>query len=309
MTPDRIGFIGTGNLGVGMATRLLEARKSLTVCDTNLAAVAPLRERGAHVASTPHEVADRSEIVFACLPSQEVSREVALGVEGIYKGKAIKVYVELSTIGRTCIKAIADGLEPAHIGLLDAPVSGGTARSREGRLSMIVSGSRENIEHARPHLETIARKITVIGDKPGMAQIAKLVNNNLSKIGKVAAYESIVMGVKAGLDAKTLLDFINASGGRNYTTMERIPEEILNRRFKEKGTLHISFKDAQLVLDEAKALGAPLWLAKHVMELYEEAAAHGYMERSTSVMIQYIEKLAGVEVRGPDATETYPVKK
>ena len=128
MMTERIGFIGIGNMGGAMAMRLLDAGFPLTVCDPNPVATAKLSECRAQVAATPRGVADTAEIVFASLPSLKVSREVAVGVEGIAKGRAIKVYVETSTLGTDTVNAIVEELRPTGIEYLDTTVAGEAKR-------------------------------------------------------------------------------------------------------------------------------------------------------------------------------------
>jgi len=298
-----LGFIGTGSLGGEMARRLLDAGYPLTVCDPNPAAVAPLRERGAKVAATPREVADVAEIVLATLPSAEISRDVALGPDGVVKGRAIKIHVEMSTIGKATIMTIAEGLRSAGISLLDAPVSGGKPGAREGRLAMIVSGPREIYERARPVLSNLARNIFYVSEKPGLSQVAKVVNNIVSGAGKVASFEAVVTAVKAGIDAKMMVDILNAGSGRNTTTAEKFPAAILTRTFQYGGQLRNGLKDAKLFLDEAKSLGVHLWVTPKVLEMYQDAAANGYLEGDGMGIYKFVEKLAGLD---PDAPASEP---
>ena len=166
---DRTGFIGVGNMGGAMALRLLDAGFPLTVCDPSPAAVAAMVQRGAQVAASPKEVADRAEIVFASLPSQEISKDVALGKTGIATGSAIKVYVEMSTLGTKMVQSIADGLLPSGIGLIESPVSGGPLGAKAGTLTAIPCGARTAYERALPALKAIAPNLFYLGDKPGQA--------------------------------------------------------------------------------------------------------------------------------------------
>ena len=106
MTLDQVGIIGTGNMGGPMAMRLLDLGAKLTVCDTNPQAFAPLVARGATVASSPRELADKVDIVFASMPSREASIAVALGESGVVHGRKLKVYVETSTLGSATMRRI-----------------------------------------------------------------------------------------------------------------------------------------------------------------------------------------------------------
>jgi 3-hydroxyisobutyrate dehydrogenase-like beta-hydroxyacid dehydrogenase len=293
-----VGFIGTGNMGGGIARRMLDAGIGVTAYDINPPLLAPLRERGATIAASQREVADASEIVFASLPSPEICKQTALGPNGVSAGKRIKFYVETSTIGPDAIVAIAEGLSAAGIGVLDAPVSGGPKAAAAGTMAIITSGPRVVYEAVRPILELAASKVFYVGEKPGLAQMSKLVNNAISYASAGIAYEAVVLGVKAGLDAATLLDVINASTGRNRTTLEKFPKSILPRTFDFGGPLYVNLKDITLYLEQAEKLEVPSLIATSVAQLYRLAALGGVGRRDSTSVIQCIEKWAGVEVRG-----------
>lgn len=294
MTDKTVGFIGLGNMGMPMARRILEADFKLTVLDTNPQALSEFHGK-ATIATTPRDVADNAEIVFACLPSPRVSLDVALGSDGVAHGKAIEVYVETSTLGTETMAELEAGLRDSGIVLLDGPISGGPPAARTGTLSAVVSGPGDAFAKARPAIEAFANRIFHLGVRPGQAQIAKLINNLLSSVGRVAAFEGAVMGEKAGLDLKTLIDFINVSTGRNSTTLDKFPAAVLPRTFKYGGNLSTGLKDAELIVKEAAALGAPLFVMPKVLELFRDAAAAGYKDRESLRVLEYVEKLAGID--------------
>src|SRR5262245_53368576 len=156
---SRIGFIGVGQMGAPMAERLLAAGREVAVFDVNAAAVAPLAARGAVAARSAREAASGAEIVFACLPSPDVSRSVAPGPDGIAGVEGLRIYVESSTIGTATIKAIAAGLGARGITVLDAPVSGGPRGARAGKLATMVAGDRSAFDRVKPHFDAICGKV------------------------------------------------------------------------------------------------------------------------------------------------------
>jgi 3-hydroxyisobutyrate dehydrogenase-like beta-hydroxyacid dehydrogenase len=277
----KVGLIGLGNMGQPMALRMLDEGVDLTVCDRNPAALAPLRERGASVAANPLELANICEVIIASLPSREASRAVALGEHGVVGGTVLRVYVETSTVGSGTIETIGNALRERGIGMIDAPVSGGPPGARAGTLAVLASGSEEDFAFARPALEVLAGNLLYLGAKPGISQVAKVINNHVSAAGRMAVFEGLAMGVRAGLDPKILNDVLNAGSGRNYTTTHKVPAAILTGAFKYNGPLSIGLKDEALVLEEAERHGAPLWLAPRILELYREAAAAGYREEDS----------------------------
>lgn len=295
-----VGFIGTGNMGGAIVRRLLQSGVSVAVYDINAELLSPLRSLGARIANSVGEVADTSEIVFASLPSAEASRQVALEDGGISGGRKIEIYIETSTIGPQQIGAIAAALKPKGIQVLDAPVSGGPKGGEAGTIAVMASGERSVFDRASPVLEQFAKKVFYVGKNPGEAQICKLLNNVISYAGAAIAYEAVVLGVKAGLDATILVDVINASTGRNRTTEEKFAKSIFPRTFDFGGPLFVNLKDLKLYLDLADEQNMPALVGSSVAQLWRIAATQGLGRRDSTSVIQCIEQWAGVEVKGHD---------
>lgn len=300
----RIGFLGLGLMGAGMAARVEASGLPLIVYDISDERCAPFRAKGVAVATSPKNLADQAEIVISCLPSIEVSRQVSFGSGGVIEGSAVKVYVETGTVGTAAIIEIGEALARAGIATIDGPVSGGQAGADKGTLSTILAGPPEAVSWFRPVAETYASHVFVVADRPGPAQTAKLVNNMLSITGMIAAFEGMVMGAKAGLDPQVLLDIINVSTGRNSATLEKIPSRILPRKFG--GHIQTGVKDLGLYISESAELEVPVWMATRALEVFKETIDHGF-DQETMRIIQYMERLAGgVEVKARAVPETQP---
>ena len=209
-----IGFIGLGKMGFPMARRLIEAKHQLVVFDTRKEVVDRLVALGAQAASSPKEIADKVETIFASLPSLQASLEVATAHDGVIEGKRVKRFVDLSTVGSHMAVRVHDLLAKRKIVQLDSPVSGGVGGAEKGTLAVMVSGPRADFETVKPALDVIG-KVFFIGEKPGAAQTMKLVNNMLSATAMAATSEAVTMGVKSGLDPKVMIDVINAGSGMN----------------------------------------------------------------------------------------------
>jgi len=297
----RLAFIGCGAMGAPMAERLIDAGHALSIYDPSPAATAPLVARGAVAAPSPRAAAEASDVAFACLPSPEVSRKVALDVDGIIACKGLGAYVEMSTIGSKTVKAIAQGLSAAGIPVLDSPVSGGPRGARAGTLSTMVSGAPATFEEVKPLLETVARNVFYMGEAPGLGQVTKLANNMISAAGMAAAFETSAMAVKAGVDARALIETVNASTGRNSATMDKFPAAILTRSFDYGGKLSTMYKDVFLCLEEARELDVPMWVGSNVVQLWFHAMTQGRGNDDYTVLIQMIEDWAGVVVGGNES--------
>jgi 3-hydroxyisobutyrate dehydrogenase-like beta-hydroxyacid dehydrogenase len=303
MVTKPVGLIGCGHMGSAMAERLIDGGFDVLVHDIDSARVAALTEHGAWPAESVRAVAREAHVILACLPSQDASRAVAAEVA---QGGAVEIYIETSTIGQRTVHAIEAMLQPSGISILDMPVTGGPSWAREGRLTGILAGTPEARDAAAPVLNCIASRLIIVGDSAGLGQIAKVCNNMLSLSGMMIACETIVAGVKAGIDAETLLKTINAGTGRNAATADKFPKAILPRTFDFGGPLGLGNKDIELFLElmdadrRSESIGhsvAALW--QHITDDIGESA-------DLSEMVKFFEKRAGVEVRGRTSAATAP---
>jgi 3-hydroxyisobutyrate dehydrogenase-like beta-hydroxyacid dehydrogenase len=295
-----IGFIGLGKMGFPMARRLIEARHELVVFDTRREAVDRLVALGAQAASSPKDVADRTETVMASLPSLQASLEVATGAGGVIEGKRVKRFVDLSTVGSQMAVRIHDLLAKRNIVQIDCPVSGGVGGAEKGTLAVMVSGPRADFEALKPALEAIG-KVFFIGAKPGSAQTMKLANNFLSATAVVATSEAVVMGVKAGLDPAVMIDVINSGSGMNTASRDKFPRSILPRSFDYGFATGLMVKDVRLALEEMKSLGLSMEVAEAVGRLWEVVIRDMGADSDFTSAIKPIEKAAGVVVGGAKA--------
>jgi 3-hydroxyisobutyrate dehydrogenase len=297
MTKQQLGFIGLGNMGGPMASRLIDAGHELVVCDSNEAAVAKLQARGARRAATPAELAAQVETVFLCLPTPDVVQEVALGAQGLQAGGRLKVAVDLSTIGPRTAAAVAEGLARRDIVYVDSPVSGGVPGAVKGTLAVMVSGPRALAESLEPLLRNFG-KFFFLGEKAGQAQTMKLANNIMSAAAVAITSEAMVMGVKAGLDPRVMLDVINSGSGRNTASQDKFPRSVLPRTFDVGFAARLAYKDVRLCVDEAEYSGVPMVVGSAVREMLSITLALCGPEADFSDVAKVCESWAGVEIRG-----------
>lgn len=291
-----IGMIGLGHMGGAMARRLIEKGQSVIGYDTSAQAMTAFAAAGGSPAASPRAVADGAEIVFASLPGKKASFDTAFNADGVMRGSRIRTYIETSTLGRAAIATIAEKLATAGIGFLDAPISGGPKAAAVGSLTAIIAGPKAEIEAVRPAFALMATNIFVVGDTAGMAQVCKLVNNILSITAFVTSCEAIAMGVKAGLDARTMIDVINVSTGRNSATLDKFPKAILPRTFDYGGPLTIGLKDIDLYLELARDTHMPAVMGFSVSGLFNHIATRLGAEADYSTMIKVFEEWGDVVV-------------
>src|SRR3954469_13421271 len=298
MAGEVLGFVGIGRMGGPMTSRLLDAGYSLCVYDKDPKATAPLAARGVKIAKSPGEVASAAEIVLMSLPTPDIVKAVALGENGISHGNRVNTIIDLSTTGPGVASLVAKGLADRKITLVDAPVSGGIAGAQKGTLAVMVSCPKDTYaSKVEPILKTFG-KLFYTGEKPGLAQTAKLVNNLLAAAALVISSEGMAMGVKSGIDPKVLIDIINASSGRNSATQDKFPRAILPGTFDFGFATGLSYKDVRLCIEEAEAMGIPMVVGGAVREMLAITRARFGAASDFTHIAKVLEEWAGVEIKG-----------
>jgi 3-hydroxyisobutyrate dehydrogenase-like beta-hydroxyacid dehydrogenase len=267
MAERSAGFVGVGRMGGRLAGRLIHAGYDLTVYDSSEAALKTFADMGAHPAGSPAEVASSCEIVMTCLPTPAVVHAVALGAGGIVEGKRVKTFIDMSTTGATYAKRIAEGLAAKGIVSVDAPVSGGVVGAERGTLAVMVSCPEDTLPSIKDILEVFG-KIYVVGN----------------------------MGVKAGLDAKQIMEVINAGTGRNSATADKIPRCVIPRTFNTGFAIELLNKDVKLCLEEADVLGIPMVVGTAVRQLLAITMASEGPAADMTETVKPLERWAGVKV-------------
>jgi 3-hydroxyisobutyrate dehydrogenase-like beta-hydroxyacid dehydrogenase len=294
---ETIGFIGLGAMGAGMAGNLLKAGYAVIVNDVDKAKVDALAARGAKAAATAADVARQSARTVTMVETTAQTEEVMLGDKGIIAGAARgHVVAMMSTIDPNAARRMHDRLAEAGIAMLDAPVSGGSARAAAGELSVIAGGDAATFESCRAMFKAMStNQFHVGGIGKGLA--LKLVNNMLIQVNTVAIAEAFVMGAKAGLDPQVMYDVIRVSTGASFALDYRVPRMIAGD-FKPGGTIDISYKDQELETAFAKSLGVPLFLANVSQQVYQMARAAGLSKQDGASIVKVYEGMAGVKL-GP----------
>ena len=297
MSERALGFVGVGRMGGRMCRRLIHAGYKLTVYDTSEDSVKEMTALGARRAGSPAEVASAAEIVLASLPTPPVVQTVALGPKGIHEGTKVKIFVDVSTTGSVYAKRVAEGLAAKGITAVDAPVSGGIAGAERGTVAVMVSCNDTIFEAVKPVMDVIG-KVFHVGKNPGQGQTMKLMNNLLSATAMAITSEAVVMGVKAGLDPKQIIDVLNAGSGRNSATQDKFPRCVLPRTFDFGFAIGLLNKDVRLCMEEAESLGVPMVVGSAVRQLLAIATASEGPEADMTEIVKSVEKWAGVQVGG-----------
>ncbi|NLB30629.1 MAG: 3-hydroxyisobutyrate dehydrogenase [Alcaligenaceae bacterium] len=282
----RIGFIGLGNMGGPMALNLAKAGHDLTVFDLSADAIANLQEQAQiTVAASPVEVAAAGqEVIVTMLPAAAHVKSVYLGSDGesgiVAASAAGTVMIDSSTIDPASAREVAQVAESKGIVVLDAPVSGGTVGAQNATLTFMVGGTEEGFEKAKPILQAMGKNIVYCGGH-GNGQVAKVANNMLLGISMVGVAEAMNLGVKLGMDAKTLAGIINTSSGRCWSSdvnnpwpgvIETAPA---GRDYQGGFFTDLMLKDMGLALEAAAQSGCAVEMGELAHNLYKGSSEAG----------------------------------
>jgi 2-hydroxymethylglutarate dehydrogenase len=292
----KIGFIGIGQMGVHMSRHIQAAGYGLVVHDANRDAAAPLIAAGAEWADTPRTVAEACRIVITCLPTPQIVEEVVYGTDGIRSGwQTGDIYIDMSTNAPSTVRRIAEDAGAVGVGVLDAPVSGGTRGAEAGTLTVMVGGDPDILERARPVLEPMANKIFHVGDV-GCGNVAKLVNNMIGLACNSICAEGFVLGVKGGIDPQVLYDLLTISTANNWS-LQQYPNTVFRGNFAPGFKVALAHKDIGLAIGLADEYGVPVPVARVVKADLAETVEAGRAENGVDAVILSLEEAAGVQVR------------
>lgn len=289
-----VGFVGLGNMGFPMMSRLVASGMRVTVFDTDAETVTRAVQLGAESAESARGVADHAETVLASLPTPQVSNAVAAQIAD---GSRVRRFVDLSTVGQQAAQRNCEILADRGIAALDAPVSGGVHGAEAGTLAVMVSGPRDEFEVLEPVWATLGR-VTFVSERPGAAQTMKLINNLIAATTLAVTAEAVVMGTKAGLDAQVMIDVLNTGSGATHASRDKFPRAVLPRTFDYGFATGLMTKDVLLYLDEAQSLGTPVELAESVAALWRETQDEEGSASDFTSVVKPMERAAGVTVNG-----------
>ena len=294
---ERIGFIGLGIMGAGMAHNLLKAGFAVTVWNRTVSRAEPLVAAGAQVGQDPADVAAQSDIIITCVSDTPDVESVILGEAGVIRGAAAgSLVVDCSTISPAATKEIAAKLAENSVAMLDAPISGGSEGAVNGTLSIMVGGAASDFERARPAFEAMGKTITHVGET-GAGQTVKLVNQVLVVVNALAMCEALLLAEAGGVDLKNALKAVEAGAAGSWMLSNRGPQ-IIERDWRPGFTVDLQLKDLRLVREAADQLGVPLLGTDLVFDLYRTLQARGLGEQGNHILMQALENLSGIEVGG-----------
>ena len=293
---QRIGFIGIGLMGQHMARRVLLGGYPLTIWNRTKDKARPLLEAGAAWADSPRAVAQVSDMVITMVTDSAASEQVATGPGGVLEGAHPGlVLIDMSSITPETSRAIAERAAACGVAMLDAPVTGAPRVAADGKLGIMVGGSRETFEHCRPLLQTMGVKIVYAGLN-GMGSTLKLVNNLILGVAIHASAEALVLAAKAGLDPQAVIE-ITSVGGARTGAMETRGPRMVKRDFSPHFSVNNMYKDLSNVLRLAEECGVSLPVTGTAREILRAAKSQGKGELDSAVVMTVLEALAGTIVQ------------
>ncbi len=290
----QVGFVGLGAMGAGIVPRLLSAGHRVTGWNRSREKAAPLLKAGMTWAATPRAVAEQSEIVFSIVTDAPAVRAVALGGDGIVSGiGADGIYLDMSTIAPEASRAISAEFARAGRTMLDAPISGSPVTLAHGKASIMVGGDPEAFERAKPVLLDIAARATYIGGS-GLAAQMKLAVNLLLMVEVIAFGEAIALAEKGGVARETAVDAVLNSVAASPVLGYRGPF-ILEGTMPEVplADVNLQQKDMQLVLELARKLGTPVFLATAANEMMNACRGLGLDRHDFVIAHEAYRRLGG----------------
>jgi 3-hydroxyisobutyrate dehydrogenase-like beta-hydroxyacid dehydrogenase len=292
----RVGFIGLGIMGSRMAANLARAGHALTVFNrTRERAEAWVAEHGGAVAATPAVVGADSDVVVTMVVDGAQVEDVLLGDDGAARGARAKtLFVDMSTIAPRQARATASALAELGMRFVDAPVTGSAPRADEGTLTIMAGGAAEDVERARPLLDTMGSLVLHVGDV-GQGQMLKLVNNAVAAANAAVLAQALVVARATGVDLEALVEVMRAgSGGSAMLDLKAQP--MLRHDFSTLFKLGHMLKDVDLCLEAGREAGVPFPAAAATREALVAAMGRGHADDDFAAVLEVFEGLSGVRV-------------
>lgn len=295
MAQEKIGFIGLGIMGRGMAANLLKAGFEVCVWNRTASRMTPLVEAGATAGENPADVAAKSDIIITCVSDTPDVEAVILGENGVIHGaKAGSLVIDMSTISPQVTVEIAQALAEKNVAMLDAPISGGSEGAANGTLSIMVGGDAAQVARAMPAFEAMGKAITHVGDQ-GAGQKVKLVNQILVVGNMLAVGEALLFAQAGDLDLEKTLEAVVAGAAGSWMLSNRGPQ-VIKRDWRPGFMIDLQQKDVRLALQAGDDMGVPLMGTSLIFNLYRTLQARGLGAEGNHALVKALEELAGFEI-------------
>jgi 3-hydroxyisobutyrate dehydrogenase len=298
LNAKRLGWVGAGRMGSSLATRLLDAGCDVAVYNRTRAKAEPLAERGATLVDSPAELADR-DIVFTMVAGPTDFKEVVCGAVGLLSGDGQPdIIVDGTTVSPEASAEVREAASARGTSLLAAPVSGNPKVVDAGKLTMVVSGPREDFETVAPYLDLLAAGVTYVGDGE-RARLVKICHNVMLGVVAQSLAEITVLAEKGGISRADFLEFLNGSVMGSMFTRYKTPAYV-NLDFTPTFTPELLLKDFDLGFDAARGHGVPMPVAAAAAELVRSMHGAGYEDVDFAALLEIEARNSGLDLRSED---------
>lgn len=296
MDMNKLGWIGVGIMGSRMSRHLLGEDTELYVCDTAPENVDAMVKLGAKAVSSPAELAEKADIIFAMIPNGQVLKGIIAGENGLLQTiKAGQILVDMSTIDPQSSAEAAAMLEEKGVYLMRSPVSGSTTFAEQATLKIMTSGDRDAFERIRPFLEKIGDQVTYVGAKEEARYIKIAINMMNGNTSQMIA-ESMLLCEAAGLDMDMAVDLLASSAAAS--PMIRVKADMLKSRdYTARGTIGITFKDMNIALQIAHDKQIALPMTALSKQMYSAMMGRGQGNLDYYSLLMLNEEMNGIEPR------------
>ncbi|CAM3710635.1 NAD(P)-dependent oxidoreductase [Cytobacillus oceanisediminis] len=293
----KVGLIGLGNLGGRIARHLIKKGYKLSVYDLDRGLSQSFAELGAIIYESPSELARNNDYVITVLPNAQIVKSVTLGPSGLLSGFSEgSTLIDMTSSVPEITKEIGSELRKYDIHMLDAPVSGGVKKAEDGTLAIMVGGDESVFLDAYHLLSDIGFNVTHVGEL-GAGHTIKALNNMLCATTLAATAEVLAIGTKLGLNPAKMLEVINTSSGRSHSSEIKFPQQVLSRKFDVGFTIDLMCKDLTIANGIAEGAEVPAFISSAVYQLWQYAKSQGGGEMDHTAITQFIEGMAGVEIK------------
>jgi 2-hydroxy-3-oxopropionate reductase len=280
---QKIGFIGLGIMGQPMVHNLMKAGYSVAFYARKPEIIEIFEKAGATPYPSPRELAPNVDIIFTNVPATLDVEDVLIGKNGIvHTAKPGTIVIDMSTISPEATKRMADVLEKHQIEMLDAPVSGGEQGAIDATLTIMVGGKANVFKKAKPVLEALGKRITLIGDH-GAGQVAKACNQIIIAETIIAVSEALALAKASGVDPEKVRDAL-LGGFANSRVLEIHGKRMLSQDYKPGFKAHLHRKDIHLAVEQANNLELDLPGALHAMHCLDRLVMKGHSDLDSSAL-------------------------
>ena len=291
MSKQKLAFIGLGVMGFPMAGHLVvRGGHDVTVYNRSRAkAEAWVAKHGGRLAETPAKAAEGASFVFSCVGDDPDLREITLGASGAFRGMAKgTIFVDHTTASAKVARELAAEARKRGFEFLDAPVSGGQSGAENGQLTVMVGGDAAAFERAKPVVTHFSKAVTLMGAS-GAGQLTKMVNQICIAGLLQGLSEGLNFALKAGLDAKLVLDVISKGAAQSWQ-MENRGKTMVDDKFDFGFAVDWMRKDLRICAETARENGAQLPVTQLVAGYYDEVSKMGGGRWDTSSLIRRLRR-------------------